>query len=363
MKKTVLALLISGLALLALGAETPKIAVLDCAIPKGFDNTVIIPITENIMEEMVNSGKFKVLDRANISAIFKEKEFQLTGEVTDKDIAQAGQLLGANFVVVTKMQQVGDTYFLTSKMIDITTGEIGAQASYSQEGKLTVLLSMAHTVGWSLATGQKIVQSNPTAAAVTVPRTAGPAVAGGAGPAMAVNPGPNLVQRARSSPPSLRLAKGMTLYTQVGLHPEAKRHGLSAVNVQFEGEYLPPGTQVQVVAFDRNTLKFHLPGNKDVYDYEDHKQGNEPFLVHLARDFGESWDPALLNGLSRVDLDGISSGRILPGMSRDGVILAAGYPPRLENRDIGAPRWVYWVTPRNKNAVTFDNNGLVVSFR
>jgi len=116
----------------------PKVAVLDAQVPKTIDQSIVIPVTEKIIERLVVSGRYTVLDRANIEQVFKEREFQLTDIVSDQEAAAAaGKYLGADFVVVVKVQMVGDTYFLTSKLINISTGVIANQSSAESEGKLS----------------------------------------------------------------------------------------------------------------------------------------------------------------------------------------------------------------------------------
>lgn len=100
----------------------PKVAVLDLSLQKGIDATVIAPVTESIMDKVVGARAYVVLDRAYIEQVLKEKEFQMSGLVSDTQVAQAGQYLGADYVVAGKIQLVGDTYFVVAKMIEVKTG-------------------------------------------------------------------------------------------------------------------------------------------------------------------------------------------------------------------------------------------------
>jgi TolB-like protein len=143
----------------AFAAAAPKVAVLDAVLPDKMDPNVAIGVTEKISEELVGSGRFTVLDRTTVGQSLKEIEFQMSGMVSDEQIKKAGEQLnsrlGAAFVVVSRVSQVGETYFVTAKMIDIRTGEITAQASAEQEGKISVTLKIAQAVGKKLAGGVK----------------------------------------------------------------------------------------------------------------------------------------------------------------------------------------------------------------
>jgi len=135
----------------------PHVAVLDTILASGMDPTVAVPVTDKIVEELVNSGKFTVIDRANIGQILREKEFQLSsGIVRTEEVRQAGEYLGADFVIVANASRVGSTYVISAKMIDVVTGEIAAQASTEKQGKIDVLLEIARVVGKQIS-GQEIV--------------------------------------------------------------------------------------------------------------------------------------------------------------------------------------------------------------
>ncbi len=151
----------------------PKVAVLDLSVQKGIDPSVIAPVTESVMEEVVGSRAYVVLDRAYIEQVLKEKEFQLSGMVNDTQVAQAGQYLGADYVVAGKIQLVGDTYLVVAKMIEVRTGVIVAQSSEQGEGKLAVLLGLGHAVGRTLAVGSPISPPAPSpgTGAAPVPAT------------------------------------------------------------------------------------------------------------------------------------------------------------------------------------------------
>jgi basic membrane protein A and related proteins len=139
----------------------PKVAVLDITAEKGIDTAVVVPVTESIMEEIVTTRAYVVLDRAYIEQILKEKEFQLSGMVSDSQVAQAGQYLGADYVVAGKVQLLGDSYFLVSKMIEVRTGVIVSQSSTQGKGALVALVDMAHSIGKKLVSGAPISPLTP----------------------------------------------------------------------------------------------------------------------------------------------------------------------------------------------------------
>jgi hypothetical protein len=142
-------------------------------------------VTDKIIEALVSSGKYTVLDRANTAQVLVEKEFQLSsGIVSNEEIRLAGEYLGADFVVLANVSRIGSTYVISAKMIDVITGEIVAQASREKQGKIDVLLEVARTVGAQIS-GQEVVAAEaPAEAEETRTETAQP-VAGGSSAAVA----------------------------------------------------------------------------------------------------------------------------------------------------------------------------------
>lgn len=143
----------------------PQVAVLDTVLSAGMDPAVRSPVTDKIVEELVKCGKYKVLDRANVAQVLKEKEFQLSsGLVGSEEIRRAGEYLGADLVVVASASRVGSTHVITVKMIDVLSGEITAQASEEMKGTIDVLLQIARTAGQRIAGVQVTVRPAATAA-------------------------------------------------------------------------------------------------------------------------------------------------------------------------------------------------------
>jgi simple sugar transport system substrate-binding protein len=150
----------------------PRVAVLDITAQADIDSSVVAPVTETIMEEVVGARAYIVLDRAYVEQVLKEMQFELSGLVTDTQAAKAGQFLGADYVVAGKVQTIGDTYFIVAKMIEVRTGVIVAQASEQGEGKLSTLLGMSRLVGRKLVSGAPVAALEPAARQGTDPATA-----------------------------------------------------------------------------------------------------------------------------------------------------------------------------------------------
>jgi len=136
----------------------PKVAVLDVVVPSHIDQTIVLPVTEMFIEEFVVSQGFTVLDRAFVDQILREKEFRISGLVDEKQASELGVFLGADFVVVGRVQLFGPAWYVLAKMIEVKSGVIIAQSSAQAEGNIGTLADLARSVGRKLvvATGTQL---------------------------------------------------------------------------------------------------------------------------------------------------------------------------------------------------------------
>ena len=158
------------------------------------------------------------------------------------------------------------------------------------------------------------------------------------------------------------LLQASGVYTLVNLHPDEERARLYAVNFQQAG-LIPMCSEVELLELTRKRLTFRGLKRDKVYYYFNHKAAAEPFERHLLRFFGRNCDVRQIRSLSKVDQAGIRAGEASPGMSKQGVIYALGYPPRHVNPDLNALQWTYWKSRFDRMIVVFDENGVVTEIR
>jgi len=84
---------------------------------------------------------------------------------------------------------------------------------------------------------------------------------------------------------------------------------------------------------------------------------------HLLKYFGSSCSAADVESLSKSDQDGIRKGVASPGMTRQGVIYAMGYPPPHVTPDLDAKEWTYWKNRFDRMIVVFDDKGRAAEVR
>lgn len=79
---------------------------------------------DELTVNFVRLRKLKVADRANLSAIKKEMNFQLSGEVGDDSIQQIGAMAGAQTVIRGTLKPFGESYLLVIHALNVTTAAV-----------------------------------------------------------------------------------------------------------------------------------------------------------------------------------------------------------------------------------------------
>ena len=125
MQKLIITSLIALFSLAAMAQTERKVAIFDPAGSVG--NSIREIAREEISSIIVNTGGYTVLERQLINRVLEEHRFQQGGLVDDTQASELGRMIGANFVVVTSISQLGANLYISCKMIDVETARIERQ--------------------------------------------------------------------------------------------------------------------------------------------------------------------------------------------------------------------------------------------
>ena len=165
-----------------------------------------------------------------------------------------------------------------------------------------------------------------------------------------------------SAEEDVRSLIGRTAYTLTNLHPDEGRARLYSANYLQSG-LIPVCSKVVIEDMTHKKMRFTVIKTGRSYTFYDHKSNLGPFHVLLGRYFGSTCDPDAVKKLSEIDRKGILHGRAYPGMTRQGVIYAIGYPPEHETATLEMPRWKYWISRYNTLVLYFGEDGKVSSIQ
>lgn len=124
MKKISLFLLL--LVPLAMMAENvTKIAVLETVDKAGnVEYGKRLYVRNTLTRAIAGTPGYEAYDRVDISSIFKELDFQRTGNVSEDQIKELGKMTGAQYVLVPEIAKMdANTFYITAKILDVETAQ------------------------------------------------------------------------------------------------------------------------------------------------------------------------------------------------------------------------------------------------
>ena len=165
---------------------------------------------------------------------------------------------------------------------------------------------------------------------------------------------------------------GESRYLCCNMHYEKPE--ISDVNY-LRGTTIPFGTRVQILEVRRNTVKFQAAGHppielvlkygKDqlsmdqylsrIFVTEDPRLQLRPAPPPPAKGRKGSKAPRPAEKAPEVEKL-IETGTVEPGMTREQVLMAIGYPPAHRTPSLDSPTWVYWQNRWATMEVVFDGN-------
>ena len=140
----ILVLVIVCLQKTVISESSPAIlAVIDVETGVGVENSLSVPITMVVIDELASSGSYQVIDRARRDEILKEKGFKFS-ECHETDCyRQAGKLLEVTVLVTGRIDKVGASYLLVLQRVNIETGLVEFAARESVAGDAAGLVNAA----------------------------------------------------------------------------------------------------------------------------------------------------------------------------------------------------------------------------
>lgn len=111
---------------------------------KGMDQSTASIISDRLRAECINTGVFRVMERAEMENILKEQGFQQTGACDEAScLVEVGQLLGVDRMVAGSIGKVGNFYTISLRMINVATGEILYTVNVDHKGSIEDVISEA----------------------------------------------------------------------------------------------------------------------------------------------------------------------------------------------------------------------------
>ncbi len=120
----------------------------------GLDEAEVRILSDRLRAELVDTGRFLVVERERMNEILQEQGFQQAGDCSsDACAVELGRLIGVNNMIAGSVGRLGQTYTSTVRLIDVETGEIIARASDDCQCEIDELLGSMQRLAAALSTG------------------------------------------------------------------------------------------------------------------------------------------------------------------------------------------------------------------
>lgn len=137
-----------------LGAQT-NLAIIPLDA-KGISDIEASVLTDRLGLELFKTGLFTVLDQGKMKEILAIQNFPLTGRESEEDLAEAGQLLGVEQMMVGSVIKIGNTCTVILKLHDARSGAIVQVTSYDHLGTIAQLWNPGMSVVARIIAGKLV---------------------------------------------------------------------------------------------------------------------------------------------------------------------------------------------------------------
>ena len=81
-------------------------------------------VAEWLITSMANTGRFEVVERAQLQKILREQQLGVSGMINQETAAKMGELLGVKVIVTGSVIQIGNSYDVNARLISVQDGTI-----------------------------------------------------------------------------------------------------------------------------------------------------------------------------------------------------------------------------------------------
>jgi len=121
---------------------------------------------------------------------------------------------------------------------------------------------------------------------------------------------------------------------------------------------IPAGARIRVVEYGMNRATVEIDGKpiRIGHDYGRDRESTETYVRKLV----VPWDPKELIASYPPEVrEAIFRGVVIPGMTREQVLIAAGYPPTHRTLTLDSNVWHLWASRHGRYEVHFNSQGTV----
>ncbi len=88
----------------------------------GIDEVLVRGIEENLLTEIINTGRFEVVERSQLNKVLQELNLSNSDEFSESTAAQVGNLLGVDIILIGSVNKLGKNISINVRGIEVKTG-------------------------------------------------------------------------------------------------------------------------------------------------------------------------------------------------------------------------------------------------
>ncbi|MDB4334872.1 CsgG/HfaB family protein [bacterium] len=161
MKKLGALILLSFFVFIVSAQQQKKIAIFNP------DGSVMLGIRDIVREEIsnaiVNTQRYTVVERTMIDKVLAESKFQGQGLVDESQISELGRMMGADLVCYGSVVGLGSNYYLSLKIVDVTTARVIKQETGSTKSGTNDLIDVTRGLANNLINKNEVAIAKNTA--------------------------------------------------------------------------------------------------------------------------------------------------------------------------------------------------------
>ena len=108
-------------------------------------------ISEMLTTALINTNRFKVIERAQLSKVLQEQALGQSGALDAETAVVVGKIMGLDAVVVGSLSQLASVYEADARILNVESGE-AVTAANGRAGSVDQLRTIAESLAGSLAT-------------------------------------------------------------------------------------------------------------------------------------------------------------------------------------------------------------------
>lgn len=144
--------------------RVPSIAVIAFE-GRGISEEEASTLTDRFRSELVRTESFMLIERSRMEQVLGEQQFQMSGAVSEDQAVEIGRLLGAQLIAFGAVGQLGKTYTIDLRLVEVATGQVVSSYSRDHRGEIDGLLWQFNQIATEMAAksrGESYEMPTPT---------------------------------------------------------------------------------------------------------------------------------------------------------------------------------------------------------